>query len=87
MLIILCLFVLCIFKPYQKYYINVVEGLLILCLLGTTLSIYDDDDVYYGRKSTIISLSIAMAFAFFFVTYYILRAILKYSWYVIYLLI
>lgn len=81
MLIMLCLSVLCFVKPYKKYHINVMEGLIILFLFGATLAIYDmENDLYVGM--TVASYAILFPFIYgaLFILYRILKIIFRKMW-------
>ena len=82
MLIMLCLTVLCIVKPYKKYHINVMEGLIILSLFSTTLSIYDrDNDLYVGEKVGAVAIAFPFLYGGFFILYRIGKIIVRKFWY------
>ena len=81
MLIMLCLTVLCIVKPYKKYHINVTEGLIILSLFSTTLSIYDrDNDLYVGEMVGRVFTAFPFVYGGLFIVYRILKVIWRKLW-------
>lgn len=54
LLIIISLSIVCFVKPYKKAHNNILEALILLCLLGATLAILDDDDVNVGNITSIV---------------------------------
>ena len=81
MLIMLCLTVLCIVKPYKKYHINVMEGLVILALFSTTLSIYDrDNDFHVGRMVGAVSLAFPFLYGGLFIIFKIAVVLCRKLW-------
>lgn len=81
MLIMVCLSVLCIVKPYKKYHINIMEGLVILSLFATTLSIYDRDDLYVGRTVALVSIAVPFLYGGLFILYRAVKMIFRKFWY------
>jgi len=53
----------CVFKPYEKEYINVIEMII---LFLTTISILDEDDLYIGSNVSIVLLCIPFLYALIF---------------------
>ena len=83
MLIMLCLTVLCIVKPYKKYHINVMEGLVILALFSTTLSIYDrDNDFHVGPTVAAVGLAFPFLYGGIFIIYKIGTIVFRKLWYI-----
>lgn len=81
MLVLLCLVVLCVVKPYKKYHINVTEGLIILALLFTTLSVYDrDNDLYVREGVASVCISLPFLYGGGFIIYRILKIICRKFW-------
>ena len=81
MLVLLCLTVLCVVKPYKKYHINVMEGLIILSLFSTTLAIYDrDNDLYVGSTVATVSIFFPFAYGVVFILYRITRILHRKFW-------
>jgi hypothetical protein len=81
MLIFLCLAVLCMVKPYRKYHINVMEGLIILSLFSTTLSIYDrDNDLYVGQLTGAVSIVFPYIYGGGFIVYKLLMKAYRMVW-------
>lgn len=83
LLILLCLSVLCIVKPYRKYHINVMEGLIIFSLFSATLSIYDrDNDLYVGSKTSAVFIAFPFLYGGGYIIYRILKITYGKMWYV-----
>lgn len=80
LLILFCLWVLCFVRPYKKYHINVTEGLMIMALFATTLSIYDRDDLHVGKKVGIVAVSFPFAYGGGFIIYRCTKKLLSKLW-------
>lgn len=82
LLILLCLSVLCVVKPYRKYHINVTEGLIILSLFFVTLAIYDrDNDLYVGKKTGAVFIAFPFLYGLGYIMYRFLRITYGKMWY------
>ena len=80
LLILLCLAVLCIVKPYKKFHINVVEALVIISLLGATVSVLDEQDVYVGQITSSCFIVFPFLYGAVFIIYRISRELSVYIW-------
>lgn len=80
LLILLCLAVLCIVKPYKKFHINVVEALVIIALLGATVSVLDEQDVYVGQITSSCFIAFPFLYGAVFIIYRISRELSVYIW-------
>lgn len=76
-MVLIVLTVHCIFKPYKKDYINGIEVVVLFCLLGATLAILDENDIYIGKTTSVFFIIIPFVYALIFIIYYISVKIYK----------
>ena len=74
--------VICVVKPYKKYHINVVEVLIILSLLGATVALLDDQDIYLGQITSACFVSFPFVYGGAFIVYRVSRRLAMYIWWV-----
>ena len=72
LMVLVVLTVHCVFKPYKKESINFIEVAILFCLLGATLAILDEDDIYIGRRTGIFFITIPFVYALVIFIYYII---------------
>ncbi|XP_019853039.1 PREDICTED: uncharacterized protein LOC109582640 [Amphimedon queenslandica] len=71
LMVLVVLTVHCVFKPYKKESINFIEVVILFCLLGATLAILDENDIYIGRTTSIFFITIPFIYALVVFIYYI----------------
>lgn len=71
LMVLVVLTVHCIFKPYKKESINFIEVVILFCLLGATLAILDENDIYIERGTSIFFITIPFVYALVVFIYYI----------------
>lgn len=80
LLVLAVLIVHCVFKPYKKEYINVIEAAILLCLLGATLAILDENDIYIGKQTSIVFIILPFVYGLFYTLYLIAFKLYRYTY-------